>query len=42
MELRVQTSSDTVQLFEDRDNPTSNAVIEGFEGCIDPSSMETA
>ena len=35
--LRLQTSSDSVQLFEDRDNPTSKVFIEVFEGFIDAS-----
>ena len=35
--LRLQTSSDSVQLFEDRDDPTSNVFIEVFEDLIDAS-----
>ena len=35
--LRLQTSSDSVQLFEDRDDPTSNVFIEVFEDFIDAS-----
>jgi hypothetical protein len=40
--LQRQTSSDTVQLFEHRDNPTSKAFIEVFEGFIDASFTKTA
>ena len=40
--LRLQTSSESVQLFEDREYPTSKVFIEGFEGFIDPSFTETA
>jgi hypothetical protein len=37
-----QSSSDSVQLFEDRDNPASNVFIEVFEGFIDASFTKTA
>jgi hypothetical protein len=33
--LRLQISSDSVQLFEDEDNATSNVFTEVFEGFID-------
>ena len=40
--LRLQTSSDSVQLFEDKDNATSNVFTEVFEGFIDESFTKTA
>ena len=39
--LRLQTSSESVQLFEDREYPTSQVFIEGFEGFIDASFTKT-
>ena len=40
--LRLQTSSESVQLFEDREYPTSKVFIEVIEGFIDPSFTKTA
>ena len=36
-----QTSRNSVQLFKDRDNPTSNVFIEVFEGFIDGRFTKT-
>jgi hypothetical protein len=40
--LKLGNSSDSVQLFEDRDNPTSNVFIEVLEGVVDARFTKTA